>query len=61
MIYRQYVTNSLGKIEQKNPTKTEYLKGGYALKHRNSVYYLDCYLDSNLNGESMARKVFQKN
>ena len=32
----------------------------YSLKQHNTVEYFGCYLDSNLNGESMARRVFKK-
>ena len=32
----------------------------YSLKEHNTVEYIGCYLDSNLNGESMARKVLKK-
>ena len=34
--------------------------GDYSLKQHNTVEYLGCYLDSNLNGESMARRVLKK-
>ena len=34
--------------------------GDYSLKQYNTVEYLGCYLNSNLNGESMARRVLKK-
>ena len=34
--------------------------GEYSLKQHNTVEYLGCYLDFNLNGESMARRVLKK-
>ena len=34
--------------------------GDYSLKQDNTVESLGCYLDSNINGESMAHKVFKK-
>ena len=34
--------------------------GDYSLKQDNTVESLECYLDSNINGESMAHKVFEK-
>ena len=32
----------------------------YYLKQQKIVEYLECYLDSNLNGESMFRRVLKK-
>ena len=32
----------------------------YPLKQHKTVEYLGCYLDSDLNGDSMARKVLKK-
>ena len=32
----------------------------YYLKQQKTVEYLECYLDSNLNGESMVRRVLKK-
>ena len=34
--------------------------GDYTLKQHNTVEYLGCYLESNLNGESMARRILKK-
>ena len=34
--------------------------GDYSLKQHNTVEYLGCHLDPNLNGESMARRVLKK-
>ena len=44
----------------KSPPKLSISYGEYYLEQRNTVEYLRCYLDSNLNGESMARKVPKK-
>ena len=33
------------------------ITGDYSLKQHNTVEYLGCYLDSDLNGESMAPRV----
>ena len=44
----------------KNPPKLSISYGDYSLKQHNTVEYLRCYLDSNLNGESMARGVLKK-
>ena len=44
----------------KNPPKLSTSYGDYSLKQHNTVEYLGCYLDSNLNGESMARGVLKK-
>ena len=32
----------------------------YSLKQHKTVEYLGCYLDSDINGESMARRVLKK-
>ena len=45
----------------KNPPKLSISYGDYFLKQNNTVEYLGCYLDSNLNRESMARRVLEKN
>ena len=45
----------------KNPPKLSISYGDYSLKQHNTVEYLGCYLDSNLNRESMARRVLKKN
>ena len=44
----------------KSPPKVSISYGDYSLKQHNTVEYLGCYLDSNLNGESMARRVLKK-
>ena len=44
----------------KSPPTLNISYGGYSLKQHNTVEYLGCYLDSNLNGESMARRVLKK-
>ena len=44
----------------KSPTKLSISYGDYCLKQHNTVEYLGCYLDSNLNGESMAHRVLKK-
>ena len=43
----------------KSPPKLN-IYGDYSLKQHNTVEYLGCYLDSNLNRESMARRVLKK-
>ena len=43
----------------KSPPKLN-IYGDYSLKQHNTVEYLGCYLDSYLNGESMARRILQK-
>ena len=43
----------------KSPPKLN-IYGDYSLKQHNTVEYLGCYLDSYLNGESMARRVLEK-
>ena len=40
--------------QMKSQPKLSILYGDYSLKQRNTVEYLGCYLDSNLNEESMA-------
>ena len=44
----------------KSPPKLNISYGDYSLKQHNTVEYLECYLDSNLNGESMTRRVLKK-
>ena len=44
----------------KSPPKLNISYGDYSLKQHNIVEYLACYLDSNLNVESMARRVLKK-
>ena len=44
----------------KSPPKLNISYGDYSLKQHNTVEYLECYLDSNLNDESMARRVLKK-
>ena len=44
----------------KSPPKLNVSYGDYSLKQHNIVEYLGCYLDSNLNGESVARRVLKK-
>ena len=44
----------------KSPPKLSISYGDYSLKQQNTVEYLGCYLDSNLNGESIARRVLKK-
>ena len=46
--------------QMKSPTKLSISYGDYWLKQHNTVEYLGCYLDSNLNGESMAHRVLKK-
>ena len=43
----------------KNPPKLS-TYGDYSLKQHNTVEYLGCYLDSNLNRESLAHRVLKK-
>ena len=43
----------------KRPPKLNISYGDYSLKQHNTVEYLGWYLDSNLNGESMARGVVE--
>ena len=44
----------------KSPPKLSMSYGDYSVKQHNIVEYLGGYLDSNLNGESMARRVLKK-
>ena len=44
----------------KSPPDRNILSGDYSLKQQNTVEYLGCCLDSNLNGESSARIIFKK-
>ena len=44
----------------KSPPKLSISYGDYSLKQHNIVEYLGCYLDSNLKGASMARRVLKK-
>ena len=44
----------------KSPPKLNISFGDYSLKQRNTVEYLECYLDSNPNGESVACRVLIK-
>ena len=44
----------------KSPPKLYISYGDYYLKQHNTVEYLGCYLDYNLNGQSMARRVLKK-
>ena len=44
----------------KSPPKLSISYGDYSLKQHNTVEYLGCYLDFNLNGESIARRVLKK-
>ena len=44
----------------KSPPKLSISLGDYHLRQHNTVKSLGCYLDSNLNRESMARIVFEK-
>ena len=44
----------------KSPPKLNISYGDYSLKQCSTVEYLGCYLDSSLNGESMARRVLKK-
>ena len=44
----------------KSPPKLSISYGDYSLKQHNTLEYLGCYLDSNLSGESMARRVLKK-
>ena len=39
---------------KKSPTNLSISYGDYSLKQHDTVEYLGCYLDSNLNGESIA-------
>ena len=41
----------------KSPPKLSISYGDYSLKQNNTVKYSGCYLDSNLNWESMARRL----
>ena len=43
----------------KSPPKLK-IYWDYSLKKHNTVEYLGCYFDSNLNGDSMARRVLKK-
>ena len=43
----------------KRPPKLS-IYGDYSLKQHNTVEYLGCYLDSNLNGESVTQRVLKK-
>ena len=42
------------------PPKLSISYRDYTLKQQNTVEYLGCYLDYNLNGESMVRRVLKK-
>ena len=42
------------------PPKLSISYRDYTLKQHNTAEYLGCYLDSNLNGESMARRILKK-
>ena len=44
----------------KSPPKLNISYGDYSIKQHNTEEYLGSYLDSNLNGESMACRVFKK-
>ena len=44
----------------KSPPKLTISYGEYSLEQHNTVEYLKCYLDSNLNGESVACRVLKK-
>ena len=44
----------------KSPQELSASYGDYSLKQHNTVEYLRCYLDSNLNGKSMACRVLKK-
>ena len=44
----------------KSPPKLSISYGDYSLKQHNAVEYLGCYLDYNLNGGSVARRVLKK-
>ena len=46
--------------QMKSPPKLNISFGDNSLKQRNTIEYLGCYLDSNLNGESMACRVLKK-
>ena len=43
----------------KSPPKLSISYGDYSIKQRNLVEYLGCYSDSNLNVESMVRRVLK--
>ena len=43
----------------KSPPKLNILYGDYYLKQHNTVEYSGCYLDSNIDGESLARRVLK--
>lgn len=45
---------------KETPPKLNISCGDYSLKQHNTVEYIGCYRDSNLNGEPMARKVFKR-
>ena len=71
-LYKWFIDNKLSIHFEDNKTKTIFLSlmkspqkvsisyEDYSLKQHNTVEYLECYLDSNLNGESMARRVLKK-
>ena len=44
----------------KSPPKLNILYGDYSLNQYNTVEYLGCCLNCNVNGESMARRVLKK-
>ena len=43
----------------KSPPKLSISYGDYSVKLHNTVEYLRCYLDSNLNGEPMACRILK--
>ena len=47
-------------LEWKSPPKLRISYGDYSLKQHSTLEYHGCYLDSNLNGESMACRVLKK-
>ena len=53
-------TKTIFSSRMKSPPQLSISYGDYSLKQNNTVEYLGCYLDSNLNGESMARRVLKK-
>ena len=55
MIKQKQKNNSF--LSKKTLSKLNISYGDYSLKQHNTVEYIDCYFDSYLNGESIARKV----
>ena len=60
MHFRDDKTKTIFFSRMKSPPKLSISNGDYSLKQHNTVEHLGCYLDSNLNRDSMARRLLKK-